>query len=340
MASFNRYDETIAHPDDDDIVPFKHYPDYSQISLRDIRGNYMEPRGGMICMKVEIKPDTFERRSFDNFQDVFTLETLEKIIESKTINIRNDPAMIMTEMYKEIIPSPLCFVNNVRPFGITSISTMEGFKKHSPAVITPVQISGMLQCNHDHLLDDTLRIPHSLFVLGDEEVTIREHIRLNVFVTVDENYKIKVVLTKHNTLRTWLTHTHQGDKFVEDCQVKKYLAYIKLGYTHDRRSVKDVICQDMFGYWRLFNFIFDPELHWTIVALNSGSPISKWVNITGGNLNEIFKINLSDNDIIKLLIALVVENKDDNENNFFLDKLFIDKSIPLYAIEDAKDYLK
>lgn len=351
MAStFNRnfVDETIVFPDEDDIVQFKYKPSFSHVSIRDIRGRYIQPEGGLICMKVEVKPDSFERRSFVNFQDVFTLETLNRIIEAKTTHLKSDPEMIMSEAYKEMFRSPLCFINNVRPFGITAISALEPFRKHSPVIVMPVQIDGMLETNAtDPLSDDTLKIHPSMFVLGDEGVSLIDHTRLNVFIIVDNNFRIKVILTKFDSLNAWLTNTPQGNDFKSGAE--KYLCFIKLGYTHDRRADKTVVCQNNRGYWCLNHFIFDPEIDWTTLVLEKANKFSKFCNEFFGGVNWklgipvklSFKTNEHDYKLFDTIIREYLKIYSHEDKTKCLNILTKDNGVPFFALMgDFETYFK
>ena len=322
-------------PNNEDMVlEFKHKPTYAHVSLRTVKGEYVFPQGGFICMKIEVVPECFGRRTLNNFQEVFTLETLQQMIEANS-GSSDDPSMIMTNMYKKVFKYPLNFVHNVRPFGITASAS----KASSPmALRTPVIIDGMLSSNYeDESLDDTLKINARMLVLGDERSSLGEQVRLNVYLTVDNSFVIRLVLTKYFSFKKWLLETPQGQKFKGK---SSYIAWIKIGHTHDRRSDKTVLCQNNKGYWCVENFIFSPGIDWTIYNICSTSQFTRFFSDHfGGNFRKMMTFKLDSNwindlfDMIKL--KSYINHKTEKQKQNY--EIFNGFNSPVYTVlEDVE----
>ncbi len=270
-----------------EIVPFKHAGKFAWISLRDISGFFQKPEGGALCWKIE-NPPANQFRLRGNFNDVYTFETLLEIIRH-TDDMSNDINKEMANSFKKVISTPLQFINNVRPFGITVLSEMLDYAKQSPAMDMPVMISGMCADNYnDPTNDDALKVPYNMFL---HDVG-RDLTRTNIFILLDNNFCFKFLMTKYFSCEDWLDSI-QGQ---EHCKNKKYIAHIRIGYTIDTRANSLPFSKTFSGDYRIHNFIYKPYTNeWTIYLIkkkeetedNKSTEIYKLFQLTGGLWSNI-----------------------------------------------------
>ena len=112
------------------------------------------------------------------------------------------------------------------------------------------------------LNDDTLKISDQLIVI-DTDIRLWDPTRLNLFLTLNDQYILKIMITKRYDLKDWL-NTLEGDTLLMEGSIR-YLAYIRLGYTHDRQQAKRQLHQNSQHLWCLENFIFKPEREWSLI---------------------------------------------------------------------------
>ena len=254
--------DLIATLYSDDIIPFKHEGKYAWVTLIGTKGTYLGPRGGELCMRVVNSPKGFTRSMLANFQDIFYLDTIIKIVELGRKNKLNEACLSSSKIYFQRFPTPMCFIENVKPFGVTAISCLEDYKKFSPVTAMPTQIQGMLGHSNDPSNDDTFKISDHLIVV-DTDLKTWDQTRLNVFLTLNDQYIFKIVITKRYELKDWLD-TQEGDALLMEGSVR-YIAYIRLGYTHDRQQEKRQLYQNSQQLWCLKNLVFNPEQEWSLV---------------------------------------------------------------------------
>ena len=128
---------------DDDIVPFKHEGKYAWVTLISTKGTYPELKGGEFCMRVVNSPKGLTRSMLANFQDIFYLNTIMKIVDLGKKNKFSEACLASSKIYFERFPTPLCFIEAVRPYGVTAISCLEDYKKLSSVTAMPTQIQGI-----------------------------------------------------------------------------------------------------------------------------------------------------------------------------------------------------
>lgn len=334
----------------EDVIPYRHNPNYCTLSIRDECGNFAMPTGGQLCMKVENPPHTRYRQEMRNFSDVFTLETLIKILELSDNAIQDNLRYHVTGEYRSKLgrnvskQSPIAFIHNVRPFGVTSLYKMERMRRTSPATQQPILLSGSpYESLNDLSEDDTFKIPGKLYLSeACDNYVLSTHTRLEVFLTVDSNFKFNIIITQFHSLDDWMTST-LGKRYIKE-HIIKYLCYIKLGYTHDRRTDKVAVRPIQNGeYYQVCNFIFSPDPEgWVIryvgthTTLLSNHPLRVLSDHFAGRTTMAEK-EIDDWNTIEKFFAFSFSSNLTIRNNPNLPeyiKLLENHTIPLYSAID------
>lgn len=171
-----------------------------------------------------------------------------------------DGENVFPTLYKRNLINPLNFIKTVTPYGLTAISQMDDLTKDFPATSHKIQITGKAAVSQDPKMDDSLKIPADLLV-KDEPAIYDNHVSLNVFLTVDDKFQFKMVVTPCYTMDTFIGNTPAGSKFAQD---SLYIAHIKLGHTLNQQRYNNALIQNSDSTWRLCNFMFAPQLEWTV----------------------------------------------------------------------------
>lgn len=188
-----------------DLVGDRFAPVFTAACVKTELGEYVTPRSGNILFKIVPKlVGTYEE------SNIFLLDTIVSLLNGA----HTDPRA--TILKNNINYSSLHFVTNCRPYAVSSLHGVDEYQRNVPAVTIPAIIYGRLD---DDKEANALCMPSDMFMTGEDPCEWETHARLNVFMLVTNERRIRLLITKYYSVKEWFRSPagqRYSDKIIAD----------------------------------------------------------------------------------------------------------------------------
>lgn len=200
MRSFTGTNAAVPLPDVmGSIIPYRFNPTYTMCQVG--TDELFRPTGGRLLFKLR-KPDHPDRKTAtSNYTDIVTLEELDNILTE------SNPKSRAVKMYRPDLMdgdeniSLVKVAQNVRAFGVSSISQCKDWHRDFCTTAQPVMIAGACHVDKtDYVKQDTLRLPVAMCeVIHGHPQDPRHFVYMTLENCTSKDWRLKFVITPQST---------------------------------------------------------------------------------------------------------------------------------------------